>query len=123
MKVYFYEMTSTDPDTCHSSNIGKSYDFQEPAAIVGFACKLPSGNTTPQKLWDFLERGGIASNKILKPRLNIKGHWDRSQKLRTMLPLGSMFLGDNDPADFDASFFEISRTEAISMDPNQRQVV
>ncbi|KAL5327873.1 hypothetical protein ACEPPN_005579 [Leptodophora sp. 'Broadleaf-Isolate-01'] len=40
-----------------------------------------------------------------------------------MRPLGGMFLEDIDPADFDTSFFEISRAEAISMDPNQRQML
>lgn len=40
-----------------------------------------------------------------------------------MRPCGGMFLEDIDPADFDASFFEISRSEAISMDPNQRQML
>ncbi|KAL2130926.1 hypothetical protein VTI74DRAFT_5751 [Chaetomium olivicolor] len=40
-----------------------------------------------------------------------------------MRPLGGMFLEDISPADFDASFFEISKAEAISMDPNQRQML
>ncbi|TGO34215.1 hypothetical protein BHYA_0207g00130 [Botrytis hyacinthi] len=40
-----------------------------------------------------------------------------------MRPCGGMFLEDIDPADFDASFFEISKNEAISMDPNQRQML
>lgn len=97
--------------------------LQEPVAIVGFACRLPGGNTTPNKLWDFLERGGIASNKVPASRFNINGHWDGSHKPGTMRPLGGMFLEDIDVADFDASFFEISRTEAVSMDPNQRQTL
>ncbi|WYZ41095.1 hypothetical protein EsH8_IV_001436 [Colletotrichum jinshuiense] len=96
---------------------------REPVAIVGIACRLPGGNTNPQKLWEFLKRGGIASNKVPKSRFNLEGHWDGSQKPRTMRPLGGMFLEDIDPADFDASFFEISRTEAVSMDPNQRQML
>lgn len=40
-----------------------------------------------------------------------------------MRPLGGMFLEDHDPADFDASFFEISKTDAVAMDPNQRQML
>ncbi|KAI1081716.1 hypothetical protein F5B20DRAFT_579046 [Whalleya microplaca] len=96
---------------------------QEPVAIIGLACRLPGGNTSPHKLWDFLERGGIASNKVPKSRFNIDGHYDGSKKRRTMRPLGGMFLEDVDPADFDASFFEVSGTEAISMDPNQRQML
>lgn len=96
---------------------------KEPLAIVGIACRLPGGSTTPHKLWEFLKKGGIASNKVPKSRFNIEGHWDGSGKPRTMRPLGGMFLEDVDPADFDAPFFEISRTEAISMDPNQRQML
>ncbi|KAB8293815.1 hypothetical protein EYC80_009297 [Monilinia laxa] len=100
-----------------------SQNSQEPIAIVGFACRLPGGNTNPKKLWEFLERGGIASNKVPKSRFNVDGHWDGPQKPCTMRPCGGMFLEDIDPADFDASFFQISRTEAISMDPNQRQML
>ncbi|KAK4223155.1 hypothetical protein QBC38DRAFT_58577 [Podospora fimiseda] len=96
---------------------------QEPVAIVGFGCRLPGGNHSPQKLWDFLERGGIASNDVPDTRFNIDGHYDGSHKPGTMRPKGGMFLGDIDLADFDASFFEISGTEAIAMDPNQRQML
>nr|POE79483.1 fumagillin dodecapentaenoate synthase [Quercus suber] len=96
---------------------------KEPIAIVGFACRLPGGNSNPQKLWDFLERGDVASNKVPETRFNINGHWDGSLKPRTMRPCGGMMLDYIDPADFDAPFFEISRAEAISMDPNQRQML
>ncbi|PQE19486.1 Lovastatin diketide synthase protein [Rutstroemia sp. NJR-2017a WRK4] len=96
---------------------------QEPVAIIGFACRLPGGNHSPQKLWDFLERGEIASNKVPPTRFNIDGHYDGSHKPGTMRPKGGMFLGDIDLADFDAGFFEISGTEAIAMDPNQRQML
>ncbi|RYP39087.1 hypothetical protein DL767_002350 [Monosporascus sp. MG133] len=96
---------------------------QEPVAIVGFACRLPGGNNSPRKLWDFLEQGKVASNKVPKSRFNIDGHWDGSHKPGTMRPLGGMFLDDVDLADFDASFFEMSGTEAIAMDPNQRQML
>ncbi|KAI1495101.1 putative polyketide synthase [Biscogniauxia mediterranea] len=96
--------------------------IQEPVAVVGFACRLPGGNHSPQKLWDFLERGGIASNKVPKSRFNIDGHYDGSHKPGTMRPPGGMFI-DVDLAAFDASFFEIGGSEAIAMDPNQRQML
>lgn len=92
-------------------------------AVVGFACRLPGGNNSPSKLWDFLERGDVASNQVPKTRFNIKGHYDGSHKPGTMRPKGGMFVGDVDLADFDASFFEIGGTEAIAMDPNQRQML
>jgi len=103
--------------------MAKTQFKQEPVAVVGFACRLPGGNSSPQKLWNFLERGEVASNTVPKSRFNIDGHYDGSHKPGTMRPKGGMFLGDVDLADFDASFFEIGGTEAIAMDPNQRQML
>ncbi|KAF1960192.1 hypothetical protein CC80DRAFT_363082, partial [Byssothecium circinans] len=57
---------------------------QEPVAIVGFACRLPGGNDTPQKLWELLERGEIASNIVPKNRFNDDGHYDGSHRPGTM---------------------------------------
>lgn len=36
---------------------------------------------------------------------------------------GGMFLEDIDPRDIDAQFFKLSRAEAVSMDPQQRQLL
>ncbi|KAM5343618.1 hypothetical protein ACJ41O_012155 [Fusarium nematophilum] len=100
-----------------------SHQYQEPMAIVGFACRLPGGNNTPQKLWDFLERGEVASSAVPKTRFNFEGHFDGSLKPKTMRQPGGMFLSDVDPADFDAGFFEVGGAEAVAMDPNQRQML
>lgn len=97
--------------------------IQEPVAIVGLACRLPGESNSPQALWNFLERGGVASTSVPETRFGLKGHYDGSKKPGTMRPPGGLFLENTDLADFDASFFEISRTEAISMDPNQRQLL
>lgn len=96
---------------------------QEPVAVVGFACRLPGGNDSPSKLWEFLERGEVASNKVPESRFSFSSHYDGSRKPGTMRPPGGMFLDYVDPADFDASFFEISGAEAVAMDPNQRQML
>ncbi|KAI5918543.1 hypothetical protein F4810DRAFT_691444 [Camillea tinctor] len=102
---------------------GTNHYRQEPVAIVGFGCRLPGNNTSPQKLWDFLERGGIASSDVPKERFSIGGHYDGSLKPKTMRQPGGMFLDNIDLSDFDAAFFEIGRSEAESMDPNQRQLL
>jgi acyl transferase domain-containing protein len=101
----------------------QQHHLQEPVAIIGFACRLPGGNTSPEKLWQFLERGEIASRAVPETRYNLDGHYDGSLKPGTNRPPGGMFLEGVDPADFDASFFEISGSEAVSMDPNQRQML
>lgn len=51
----------------------KSQFQQEPVAVVGFGCRLPGGNHSPQKLWNFLAEGGVASNKVPESRFNIHG--------------------------------------------------
>ena len=95
----------------------------EPVAIIGLACRLPGGNYTPHKLWDFLERGDIAWNGVPPSRFNLAGHFDGSMKPKTMRQPGGMFLRDIDLADFDAGFFEVGTGEATAMDPNQRQIL
>jgi len=57
---------------------------QEPIAIIGFACRLPGGNNSPQKLWDFLERGDIAYNGVPESRFKFETHYDGSNKPGTM---------------------------------------
>lgn len=98
---------------------------QEPLAVVGLACRLPGGSSSPEKLWDFLEEGKVASNEVPPSRFNFAGHWDGSHKPGTMRPKGGMFLSEKDVdlSAFDASFFEVAGTEAIATDPNQRQML
>ena len=76
-------------------------------------------------LWEFLESGQVASNDVPSSRFSISTHYDGSQKPGTMRPPGGMFLDhpNLDLAQFDAGFFEISGTEAVAMDPNQRQML
>lgn len=96
---------------------------QEPVAIIGLSCRLPGNISGPRTLWNFLESGGIASTDVPASRFNVKGHHDGSKKPGTMRPPGGMFLEDVELDRFDAPFFEISRAEAVSMDPNQRQLL
>jgi acyl transferase domain-containing protein len=100
-----------------------SLHAQEPVAVVGIACRLPGQCDSPRKLWEFLEAGGVAPSTVPDNRFHINGHYDGSQKPGTMRPPGGYFLEDVDLAKFDAPFFQISKAEAISMDPNQRQLL
>jgi acyl transferase domain-containing protein len=112
------------PEHRLSSTMAQSDDCnREPIAIVGFACRLPGGNYSPSKFWEFLERGEIACNKVPDSRFNHAAHYDSSMKPRTMRQPGGMFLKDIDLADFDATFFELPASDAIAMDPAQRQLL
>ena len=96
---------------------------QEPIAVIGLACRLPGNCNSPDALWNFLERGGVAHNEAPESRFNLKTHHDGSRKPKTMRSPGGMFLEDIDPQDFDAQFFGIPRVDAIAMDPQQRQLL
>ena len=96
---------------------------QEPVAVIGMACRLPGDSNSPAALWDFLERGGSADNEAPETRFNLKTHHDGSKKPKTMRSPGGMFLEKINPRVFDAPFFGISRTDAIAMDPQQRQLL
>ncbi|KAJ2989962.1 hypothetical protein NUW58_g3196 [Xylaria curta] len=95
---------------------------QAPIAVVGMACRLPGSCNNPTQLWDFLLRGGIASRTPPETRFNFEAHHDNSKRRNTMASPGGMFI-DADPRDLDASFFRLPRSEAISMDPQQRQLL
>lgn len=105
------------PDTCVTDH------YQEPVAIVGVACRLPGNSNSPTAFWDFLVNGGVANNKPPSSRFNFEGHFDGSMKPGTVRSPGGMYLESVDPKDIDARFFALSKADAISMDPQQRQLL
>lgn len=110
------------PSTQCPDNASSSF-VQEPVAVIGLSCRLPGNISGPRSLWNFLESGGIASTDVPASRFNLEEHYDGSKKPGTMRPPGGMFLDHVELEKFDAPFFQISRAEAVSMDPNQRQLL
>ncbi|MFJ9847729.1 type I polyketide synthase, partial [Kitasatospora sp. NPDC101155] len=88
----------------------------EPIAIVGMACRLPGGVTTPEELWRLVADG----------RDGITGFpADRGWDIAALLGEGngssaSIEGGFVTAGEFDAGFFGISPREALAMDPQQR---
>ncbi|KIF73249.1 hypothetical protein QR77_03245, partial [Streptomyces sp. 150FB] len=77
-------------------------------AIVGMACRLPGGVTTPEELWELVAEG----RDVMTPFPTDRG-WQPGDAGR----VGGFLDG---AGDFDAAFFGISPREALAMDPQQR---
>ena len=118
-----HEASSVQAGEASPSPKSSNHYRQDPVAIIGLANRLPGDSNNPSQLWDFLQRGGIAQNDPPESRFSLHGHYDKSLKPHTMRTPGAMFLENIDPAHFDASFFKISRADAIAMDPQQRQLL
>lgn len=102
----------------------RTFSVTEPIAIVSVACRLPGHSNNPQKLWELLLSGNTASSQeVPASRFNTAGHFDNSGRPGTLKALSGMFIEDIDPAVFDASFFNLTRADAIAMDPQQRQLL
>ena len=87
---------------------------REPIAIVGIGCRFP-GASGPSAFWKLLREGVEAIGEVPDSR------WTEQDLDGLKFPSRSGFLQGIDL--FDAAFFNITRREAIFLDPQQRMLL
>ncbi|KAL3436350.1 hypothetical protein BDV09DRAFT_194014 [Aspergillus tetrazonus] len=102
-----------------STSIPTSLPGDDPAVIVGMACRVP-GASSPSDLWDLIEQQRDVQRKMPETRFNVDSfyHPDGKNKGTTNARYG--YFLDQDLGAFDPGFFNISGNEAEAMDPQQR---
>ncbi|MFT4625565.1 MAG: acyl transferase domain-containing protein/acyl carrier protein [Myxococcota bacterium] len=99
--------------------VAASAAVDEPIAVVGIACRMPGGASTPEAFWELLRSGRDPMIPVPPDRWDIDAYYDP-----TPATPGKMYTREASFIDgvdqFDPEFFNISPREAASMDPQQR---
>ncbi|KAJ5542947.1 hypothetical protein N7535_005370 [Penicillium sp. DV-2018c] len=98
-------------------------DALEPIAIIGLATRFPQEATTTEGLWELLLQARSTWSSIPKERFNAEAFYHPDPEHGgTFHVQGGHYLSE-DPAFFDSSFFNITKTELLTLDPQQRLVL
>ena len=90
-----------------------------PLAVIGMGCRFPGGVHDPEQFWELLSSGVDAISEVPESRWDLQELYDRNPA--TPGKMATRWGGFIEaPELFDAKFFGIAPTEAMSMDPQQR---
>lgn len=85
--------------------------------------RVCSGSSSPSALWELLENPRDLCREIPADRFDVEGYYHQDAAHHGTTNVRRAYLLDEDVRAFDASFFNISRKEADSMDPQQRMLM
>ena len=110
--------TPAHSKSCLPGDTSNSSPGQPKLAIIGMSGRFP-GAKDNEAFWDLLYRGLDVHKPVPPSRWDIKTHVDltETRKNTSATPFGCWL---DDPAMFDARFFNISPREAPQIDPAQR---
>ncbi|KAI4160858.1 MAG: hypothetical protein LQ342_005383 [Letrouitia transgressa] len=95
--------------------------MNEPIAIIGSACRLPGGASSPSKLWELLSNPRDVLNDFPSDRLNLSRFYSSNGEHHGSTDVqNKSYLLSEDPRFFDAPFFNVNPLEADGLDPQQR---
>ena len=95
---------------------------KEPIAIIGLATRFPQDATNTEELWKFLLAARSAHAKFPEDRIGAGHYHPDPEHGGSFAVAGGHFLSE-DPAHFDAPFFNVTKGEVIALDPQQRLVL
>lgn len=98
-------------------------DVDRAIAIIGMGCRLPGDATSLEAFWDLMIQGRNGWSEVPHERWNAAAYYHPSgERKGTTAVKGGHFINDN-LAQFDAIFFNITPNEAKTMDPQQRMLL
>ena len=92
----------------------------EPIAIIGSGCRFPGGANSPSKLWELLRDPRDVLSEIPPSRFDVNGFYHPDPNFPGHTNVKHSYLLEDDVAQFDAQFFNLTPAEAVAMDPQQR---
>ncbi|KAJ5102991.1 Acyl transferase/acyl hydrolase/lysophospholipase [Penicillium argentinense] len=111
------------PEDTRDDQGGTVTDVMEPIAIVGLAARFPQQAVSVEALWETLLQCRSTWSPIPKERFNADAFYHPDPEHGgTFYIQGGHFLSE-DPALFDSSFFNMTKNEVLTLDPQQRLVM
>ncbi|TIA62468.1 polyketide synthase [Aureobasidium pullulans] len=92
----------------------------EPISIVGYACKLPGDVSSPEDLWELCSRGRTGWGPTPSTRYSKDAYYHPAPGKHGCINTEGGYFLHEDPARFDAPFFNMTVQEATALDPQQR---
>ncbi|KAI1423523.1 putative polyketide synthase [Xylaria sp. FL1777] len=117
-----FEVPSVDGSRESVSSSSTTF-IEKEVCIVGMACRLPGGISSPSELWDFLHQKKSAQCTVPADRYNIGGFYHEDGSRAGVMNVDGGYFLQGDVRQFDNSFFGINNLEASYMDPQQRKLL